>query len=76
MKTDSLTTESTIDEQTPVAVAAPVEDEDTYDAKGVAVAAFAPFSHDLYPSFIGPLVPAIQDKLGISLAMASLMVPA
>ncbi|HEX5164874.1 MAG TPA: MFS transporter [Thermomicrobiales bacterium] len=40
------------------------------------MAAFAHFSHDLYPSFIGPLVPAIQDKLNISLAMASLMIPA
>lgn len=49
---------------------------DTYDSRGVAVASFAHFSHDLYPSFIGPLVPAIQDKLGISLAMASLMIPA
>lgn len=42
----------------------------------MAVASFAHFAHDLYPSFIGPLVPAIQEKLGISLAMASLMVPA
>lgn len=49
---------------------------DEYDARGVAVAAGAHFAHDLYPSFIGPLVPAIQDKLGISLAMASLMIPA
>lgn len=52
------------------------EQDDTYDARGVAVAASAHFAHDLYPSFIGPLVPAIQDKLGISLAMASLMIPA
>jgi FSR family fosmidomycin resistance protein-like MFS transporter len=64
------------EESVSVAVAAPETEEDTYDQKGVAVAAFAHFSHDLYPSFIGPLVPAIQDKLGISLAMASLMIPA
>jgi MFS transporter, FSR family, fosmidomycin resistance protein len=50
--------------------------EDTYDARGVTACAGAHFAHDLYPSFIGPLVPAIQDKLGISLAMASLMIPA
>lgn len=77
MTTDSATTDLTTDEQPPAAVATIAEtDEDTYDARGVAVASFAHFSHDLYPSFIGPLVPAIQDKLGVSLAMASLMVPA
>jgi FSR family fosmidomycin resistance protein-like MFS transporter len=42
----------------------------------VRIAAFAHGSHDLYPSFLGPLVPQIQDKLGISLAVASLMLPA
>jgi FSR family fosmidomycin resistance protein-like MFS transporter len=42
----------------------------------VRIAAFAHGSHDLYPSFLGPLVPQIQDKLGISLALASLMLPA
>lgn len=40
------------------------------------VAAFAHGAHDIYPSFLGPLVPQIQDKLGISLAVASLMLPA
>ncbi len=76
--TDSATTDLTTNEQQVVAPATNSidADEDTYDAKGVAVASFAHFSHDLYPSFIGPLVPAIQDKLGVSLAMASLMVPA
>jgi FSR family fosmidomycin resistance protein-like MFS transporter len=42
----------------------------------VTVAAGAHFAHDLYPSFIGPLVPAMQDKLGVSVAVVSLMVPA
>jgi FSR family fosmidomycin resistance protein-like MFS transporter len=50
--------------------------DDRWDAKGVASAAGAHFAHDLYTSFLGPLVPAIQDKLGVSLAVASLMVPA
>ena len=78
MTTDSATTDLTTNEPV-LATATPAvetDDEDTYDPKGVAVASFAHFSHDLYPSFIGPLVPAIQDKLGVSLAMASLMVPA
>jgi FSR family fosmidomycin resistance protein-like MFS transporter len=42
----------------------------------VLVAAGAHFAHDMYPSFIGPLVPLVREKLGISLALASLMVPA
>jgi FSR family fosmidomycin resistance protein-like MFS transporter len=56
--------------------AATEAEEDVYDPKGVAATAFAHFSHDMYPSFIGPLVDPIQQKLGLSLAMASLMVPA
>lgn len=47
-----------------------------WNAKGVAATAGAHFSHDLYTSFLGPLVPAIQTKLGVSLAVASLMIPA
>lgn len=54
----------------------PAAAEDTYDPQGVAVAAGAHFAHDMYPSFIGPLVPVIQEKLGISLALASLIIPA
>ena len=50
--------------------------DEAYDERGVLVSAGAHFAHDLYPSFLGPLVPAIQDKLGVSLAIASLMVPA
>lgn len=49
---------------------------DDYDGRGVLVTAGAHFAHDLYPSFIGPLVPAVQEKLGVSLAVASLMIPA
>ena len=49
---------------------------DDYDERGVLVTAGAHCAHDLYPSFIGPLVPAVQDKLGVSLAVASLMIPA
>lgn len=37
---------------------------------------FAHFSHDLYGSFTAVLIPPVQDKLGIPLAVASLMVPA
>jgi FSR family fosmidomycin resistance protein-like MFS transporter len=47
-----------------------------YDRKGVALMAWAHFAHDLYPSFLGVLVPAVQTKLAIPLAVASLMVPA
>jgi len=47
-----------------------------WDPRGVALMAWAHFSHDLYPSFLGVLVPAIQAKLGVSLFLASAMVPA
>jgi len=49
---------------------------DTYNARGVGVASFAHFSHDMYSSFIGPLIPAIRDQLGIPLFLVSLMIPA
>lgn len=51
-------------------------EDSAFDTQGVVACAGAHFAHDLYPSFIGPLVPAVQDKLGISLAVASLMIPA
>lgn len=47
-----------------------------YDSRGVAVCSFAHFSHDMYTSFIGPLIPAIRDQLGIPLFLVSLMIPA
>ncbi len=37
---------------------------------------FAHFAHDLYGSFTAVLIPPVQDKLGVPLAVASLMVPA
>lgn len=37
---------------------------------------FAHFAHDLYGSFTAVLIPPVQAKLGIPLAVASLMVPA
>ncbi|MCO5175489.1 MAG: MFS transporter [Thermomicrobiales bacterium] len=49
---------------------------DGYDARGVGVCSFAHFSHDMYTSFIGPLIPAIRDQLGIPLFLVSLMIPA
>ena len=37
---------------------------------------FAHFAHDLYGSFTAVLIPPVQEKLGVPLAIASLMVPA
>ncbi len=50
--------------------------EDVFDQRGVLTVSGAHFAHDLYSSFLGPLIPAVQDKLGVSLFVASLMVPA
>ena len=52
------------------------EEEDEYNARGTWIASGAHFAHDLYPSYIGVLIPYVQQQLGISLALASLMVPA
>lgn len=52
------------------------EEEDTYDARGTYTIAGAHLSHDVYSSFRDPLIPIVQEKLGISLFVASLMVPA
>jgi MFS transporter, FSR family, fosmidomycin resistance protein len=66
-----------VSDQTEVAVAEhSEEEEDEYNAKGTWIASGAHFAHDLYPSYIGVLIPYVQQQLGISLALASLMVPA
>lgn len=49
---------------------------ETYNARGTATMAGAHAAHDLYGGMLGPLLPAIQDKLGISLTLVSLMFPA
>ena len=68
-----LATESTGDEQ-PDTAADP--SEQPADTRGVTTIAAAHLSHDIYSSFRDPLIPVVQEKLGISLAVASLMVPA
>ncbi|MEZ4523481.1 MAG: MFS transporter [Thermomicrobiales bacterium] len=52
------------------------EEEDNYDARGAYTVAGAHLSHDVYSSFRDPLIPFVQENLGISLFAASLMVPA
>lgn len=54
----------------------PSPEVDTYNPKAVGNIAFAHFSHDLYSSLLGPLIAAVQEKLALSLFVASLMVPA
>ena len=46
------------------------------DERGVWLLTWAHFSHDIYPSFLGVFIPAIQSHLHVSLTLASLMVPA
>ena len=50
--------------------------EPQYNPRATTNIAAAHFSHDLYSSLLGPLIAAVQDKLAISLFVASLMVPA
>lgn len=47
-----------------------------FDQRGTLTVSGAHFAHDLYSSFLGPLIPAVQEKLGVSLFVASLMIPA
>ncbi len=54
-------------------VPAPVS---SFDARSTFIVSGAHLSHDIYGSFMGVLIPAVQEKLGISLAMVSLMIPA
>ncbi|MDW7982814.1 MAG: MFS transporter [Thermomicrobium sp.] len=63
-------------ESTAAAQARAIGKRAVWDARGVALMSWAHFAHDLYPSFLGVLVPAIQTKLGVSLFWASAMVPA
>ncbi len=51
-------------------------EDDGFNSRGSYTIAFAHFSHDVYSSFRDPLIPIIVDKLGISIFLASLMVPA
>lgn len=46
-----------------------------FDVRGTLTVSGAHLSHDMYSSFVGPLIPAVQDKLGVSLVIASLMLP-
>ena len=50
-------------------------EDDGFNSRGSYTIAFAHFSHDVYSSFRDPLIPIIVDKLGISIFLASLMVP-
>jgi MFS transporter, FSR family, fosmidomycin resistance protein len=47
-----------------------------FNAGGTARLAGAHAAHDLYGGFLGPLLPAVQEKLGVSLTVVSLMIPA
>ena len=50
--------------------AAAASGRDRFDLGGVLTAAAAHFTHDLYPSFVGPLLPLLIEKHGLSLAAA------
>ena len=47
-----------------------------FSVRGTLVITFAHFAHDLYGSFTAVLIPPVQEKLGIPLSIAALMVPA
>ena len=66
------TTEQTETADPPVVEKAP----DEFNARGTATLASAHAAHDLYGGFLGPLLPAVQEKLGLSLTVVSLMIPA
>lgn len=53
-----------------------VERADDFDRRGTYTMAFAHATHDLYGGFLGPLLPVVQDKLAVTLTIASLMIPA
>lgn len=51
-------------------------DDGEFDVRGTLTITGGHLSHDLYGAFLGPLIPAVQDKLAVPLLIASLMVPA
>ncbi len=53
-----------------------VTPETEFNRAGTARLAGAHAAHDLYGGFLGPLLPAVQEKLGLSLTIVSLMIPA
>ena len=62
---------------TDVGAVAEVEDGSKLSAlRATLPISFAHFAHDLYGSFTAVLIPPVQEKLGVPLAIASLMVPA
>ncbi len=66
-------------ESTPSADVATIEEEGIGKLSAIRATlpiTFAHFSHDLYGSFTAVLIPPVQAKLGVPLAIASLMVPA
>lgn len=62
--------------EAPSTATLPEPAADEFDQRGTLTVSGAHFAHDLYSSFLGPLIPAVQEKLGVSLFIASLMIPA
>src|SRR5690606_33242005 len=55
-----------IEEQVADETAKPDQTTNEFNAAGTARLAGAHAAHDLYGGFLGPLLPAVQEKLGLS----------
>lgn len=67
---------STVTETTDQHAPAIEKNDDGFNRRGTLTLAGAHAAHDLYGGFLGPLLPAVQDKLALSLTVVSLMIPA
>lgn len=66
---------TTASEATVERTEVPIEEQE-FNARGTATLSLAHFSHDIYVSLLAPLIVVVQEKLALSLFVASLMVPA
>ena len=63
-----VTDEAESEHDSDAANSVPAEEE--FDTASVVTVAGAHFTHDLYPSFLGPMLPLLIEKHGMSLAIA------
>lgn len=57
-------------EDQPEHTTTPSENDQRFDSGAVVTIAGAHFTHDLYPAFLGPILPLLIEKHGMSLAIA------
>ena len=63
----------TVSQSTAIDSSIPIEDPIRFETAGVATASGAHFFHDLYTSFLAPLLPVLIESLSLTKTAAGLL---